>query len=103
MNQPASRSDDGIPEPTNDTLMLMMAAWNDTLGSPLTRYAAMYRIAAVHAIVRSELQQKPICYTPCDKHIGQAFNMPIVMTGRAAPAFNRVCPICNPPSERNER
>lgn len=35
--------------PSNEVLLAMMDAWNNTFGSPLTRYAAMYRIAVDHA------------------------------------------------------
>ena len=37
-------------EAPNEVLLQMMAAWNDTFGSPLTRYQAMYLIAAEHAL-----------------------------------------------------
>ena len=36
-------------EPANEVLLRMMKAWNETLGSPLTRYAAMYKIAVEDA------------------------------------------------------
>lgn len=40
------------PSPGTDVLHRMMAAWNDTFGSPLTRYEAIYKIAAAEALTR---------------------------------------------------
>lgn len=51
-----------VAAPSNEVLMRMMAAWNDTFGSPLTRYAAMYKVAvesfAPSATVTSDLEQE---------------------------------------------
>lgn len=52
--------------PTNEVLFSMMHAWNDTLGTPLTRYEAIYKVVA------ADIRAKDARYAELERLAGLA-------------------------------